>query len=406
MRRAPALSFLLVTVFVDILGLGLAVPIAPRLITELGGRSGSGPLSYGLLVASYGVLQFVCSPLLGSLSDRYGRRPVLLTSLAFLGLNYLAHGLTPVLWLLFVSHALAGATGGTYTVVNAYIADVTPAEGRARAYGLIGAAFSLGFVAGPAVGGLLGDISLRLPFYLAAALAAANVCYGALVLPESHPADPSRPVRWNLANPVGALVAIVRRADIGKLAWHRLCSDIARQVDQVVWVLYATERFGWGTGMIGLALAGSAVVRAGVQALLAERCIRRLGERRTVVMGSALAAASFAGYTFAPHGWLLYPLLALQALAGIAAVAAQSWISQAIGRHEHGSVQGVLTSIGSLTEASVPIAATAIFAWSLTAHTPGLVYLFGAAFLLVAVLLAGTAPRVTLAPRSNLCSNS
>jgi DHA1 family tetracycline resistance protein-like MFS transporter len=276
MRRPPALPFLLVTVFIDLLGLGLVVPIAPQLITGLGGHRGSSAILFGLLVASYGLLQFAVSPLLGSLSDRYGRRPVLLASLTFLGLDYLAFAVTPSLWLLLLSRALAGATAGTYTVVNAYIADVTPPGDRARAYGLVGAMFSLGFIAGPAVGGALGGISLRLPFTIAAALTLVNVGYGALVLPESHPADRAQPIRWAILNPGGALLGLVRRPDLGLLAWQRLCADIARQITQVCWALHAAARFGWGTAEVGAAMAIAALVGLVSQVLLVDRGAVRL----------------------------------------------------------------------------------------------------------------------------------
>jgi DHA1 family tetracycline resistance protein-like MFS transporter len=391
MRRAPALPFLLVTVFIDLLGLGLVVPIAPQLITGLGGHRGSSAILFGLLVASYGLLQFAFSPLLGSLSDRFGRRPVLLASLTFLGLDYLAFAVTPSLWLLLVSRALAGATAGTYTVVNAYIADVTLPGERARAYGLVGAMFSLGFIAGPAVGGALGGISLRLPFAIAAALTLVNVCYGALVLPESHPADRAQPIRWAVLNPGGALLGLVRRPDLGLLAWQRLCADIARQITQVCWALHAAARFGWGTAEVGAAMAIAALVGLVSQVLLVDRCIRWFGERRSVIIASVAWAASLAGCALAPWGWMLYVLLAIGSLGGIAGAASQAWISRLAGDRGQGAVQGALTSVGSLTETAVPIPAAALFTWSASAHAPGLVLLCAAGFLVVAAVLAARA---------------
>jgi DHA1 family tetracycline resistance protein-like MFS transporter len=391
MRRAPALPFLLFTVLLDLLGLGIVVPVAPRLITDLAGGVGAAAPYAGLLDASYGMLQFLAVPLLGSLSDRYGRRPVLLVSLTGLGLSYLVHALSPVLWPLLVARAVAGATAGTYPVANAYLADVTPPERRPRAYGLMGAAFSLGFIAGPAVGGLLGAVSVRLPFALAAGLAFANVAYGLLVLPESHPADRTHRVRWHVANPVGALVGLFRRPALAPLAGYRLCADVARLVQQVTWVFYATYRFGWRTGQVGVALAAGAVAAALVDILLAERAVRRLGERRSVLLGSALGAAVLGGYALVPAGWLLYPLLVLGSLTGIGDVAAQAWTSRLIGAGEQGAVQGALGGVSSLAETLVPLGATALFAWSLTARLPGLALLVGAAFLVLALGVASQA---------------
>lgn len=391
MRPAPALPFLLVTVFIDILGLGLVVPIAPQLITSLGGESSRTLVYYGLLNTAFGLCQFLTAPLLGSLSDRYGRRPVLLISLATLGLDYLGHALTPVLWLLFFSHALAGATAGTYTVVNAYLADVTAPEHRARAYGKVGAAFSLGFIAGPAIGGLLGGVSLRAPFYLAAALALANVCYGLCALPESRPGDRDRPVAWRLVNPAAALGELTRRAGLAALAWHRLCGDVARQILQVLWILFVTHQFGWSTRTAGLVMAGSALANATVQAYLSARVVHRLGERRSVIIGTVLSALTMIGYAFARADWVIYPLLFVASLAGIGAVAAQSWTSRLIPNDEQGRVQGAFTSIGSFTEAVVPTLAASLFAWSVGNHAGGLAFVCAAAFLLIGALVVARA---------------
>lgn len=382
MRRPPAaLPFLLVTAFLDILGLGMVVPLAPGLILGLGG----GSVTVGLLVALYGLLQWLAAPVLGGLSDRYGRRPVLLVSLGCLGLDYLAFGLTPALWLLFLSRALAGATSGTNLVVNAYVADVTPPERRTRAYGLVSAAFSAGFVAGPAIGGALGGISPRLPFLLAAGLALLNVAYGLLVLPESLPPELRRPVGWRLANPVAAFTRVARRADIGRLVRARLYADVARQVQQVIWVLFATYRFHWSTGQVGAAVAVAALTGAAAQVLLADRCARRLGERRTAVLGFAVWGGTLLLTGFAPDGWLLYPLIAIGSLGGLAGPPLLSWLSRSAGPHEQGTVQGALAGISSLTETVVPVPAAALFAWSAGVSAPGLVFACAAAALVVAI---------------------
>jgi MFS transporter, DHA1 family, tetracycline resistance protein len=215
MVRAPAISFLFVTVFIDMLGLGLVVPIVPALMTAITGHVAAAARWSGPITSSYGLLQFLAAPMLGRLSDRYGRRAVLLTSLSFLGMDYLAHAISPTPWLLLLFHGLAGACAGTNTVVNAYIADVTTPELRAQEYGLVGSAFGLGFIAGPTIGGLLGALDVRLPFYAAAGLAFANVAYGYLILPESRQGDRSTPLTFRVANPIAALARVARRPVLG-----------------------------------------------------------------------------------------------------------------------------------------------------------------------------------------------
>ncbi|WP_433064160.1 MFS transporter [Dactylosporangium sp. CS-033363] len=381
MRRAPALSFLLVTVFVDMLGLGLIVPILPALMTALTGDASAAARWSGVIGSSYGLLQFASAPLLGRLSDRYGRRPVLLLSLAFLGVDYLAHGVASSVWLLALFHGLAGACAGTNTVVNAYIADVVPPSGRARAFGLIGAAFGLGFVAGPVVGGLLGAVDVRLPFLVAAGLAFANVLYGWLLLPESR-----RGTQGPVASP--SLVGLLRRPVLGRLALARACADIARMTNQAVWTYLVTSRFGWDTAHLGVVMAAGALVGVGFQARLVGPLVRVLGEKRAAVLGSALGVVVLAGTAFVEVPAALYVLQALGVLASVGSAAAQAWLSEATGPDEQGAVQGVFTGIGALAEAAVPIAAGAAFAFS-----PGLPFLAAAAFALGSTVVLMSAIR-------------
>lgn len=393
MHRSARLPFLLITVFLDMLGLGLVVPIAPRLITVLSGDPASGARWYGVLVACYALPQFLAAPLLGGLSDRYGRRPVLLVSLAMLGLDYLATAVAPSVVLLFASRALAGATAGTYTVVNAYVADVTPREARARAYGRIGAVSAVGLTAGPVIGGLLGAASLRAPFLVAAALALANVGYGLFVLPESRPPQPRPPrTRSALANPVGSILALWRRPGLTRLVWARLCGEVARQLNQVIWVLFATARFGWSTVELGAAIAVGAACGTVTGWWLVDPCVRRLGERGSVLLGSLGWAVALAASALAPRGWLLYPSMALFSLGSIAGTAVQTLLSRGVPEAEQGRLQGALTSIGSLTETLLPVPAAALFAWSVTVRLPGLGLLVAAGFLVGAAVLGGSAP--------------
>ncbi|MFC0002609.1 MFS transporter [Micromonospora siamensis] len=391
MRRAPALSFLLVTVFLDMLGLGLIVPILPALLTAVTADARSAVLWSGLMGSTFGLLQFVVSPLLGRLSDRYGRRPVLLASLTCLGVDWLAHATASGPWPLLAFHALAGACAGTYTVVNAYIADITEPDRRAGAYGSIGAAFGLGFVAGPVIGGLLGAVDVRLPFLAAAALSLANVAYGWFVLPESRPGDRTTRLTLRAANPVGAIGAVLRRPVLGRLAYARLCADVARMVHQSTWAFFLTYQFAWGTTRVGVVLAAGALAGAVFQARAVGPVVRLLGEKRAAVTGSLVGAVSLLGTAFVTVPWLLYVLVAVGVLGSVAGAAAQSWISRIVRADEQGAVQGALTGIGALAETVVPVTAGAAFGWLLAYASPGLIFVAAAGCAaLSAALLAGT----------------
>ncbi|GIJ31149.1 MFS transporter [Micromonospora sediminimaris] len=394
MRRAPALTVLLGTVFLDMLGLGLIVPIVPALMTSITEDAAAAVFWSGLLGSVYGLLQFVVSPLLGRLSDRHGRRPVLLASLTCLGVDWLAHAASPSPWALLVFHAAAGACAATYTVVNAYIADVTEPGARAQAYGLIGAAFGLGFVAGPVLGGLLGAVDVRLPFVAAAVLCFANAAYGWFVLPESRPGDPSTPVTLRLANPIGAIAAVLRRPVLGRLARARFCADVARMTHQSTWTFYLTHQFAFSTTQIGLVLAVSALAGVVYQARAVGPVVRRLGDKRAAVAGSLLGLVSLSGTAFVSVPWLLYLMCAVGVLGSLAGAAAQSWISRSVRADEQGTVQGALTGIGAVAETVVPITAGVAFGWSLTYASPGLVYLGAAVFAAGSALLLAATPDV------------
>jgi DHA1 family tetracycline resistance protein-like MFS transporter len=378
MRRSPALSFLLATVFIDMLGLGLIVPIVPALMGAVTHDPAHAARWSGLIDSSYGILQFLTAPLLGRFADRYGRRPVLLAALGFLGVDYLAHASAPTVLPLLIFHGLAGAFAGTGTVVNAYVADVTPPAGRARAYGLIGAAFSLGFVGGPALGGLLGSVDVRLPFLVAAVLAFTNVTYGLLILPESRPGDRITPIGFS--SPWGSLAAVLRRPVLGRLAVARFCSDIARNVHQALWTFLVTFQLAWGTARTGLVMAAGALAGALFSARAIGPVVRVLGDKRAAVLGGSLSTVAFVGYAFATSTGQFYTFQAIGVLSGIGGAAAQSWISRSTGADEQGTVQGALTSGAALAEAVIPAAASALFAWSLPYGFPGLPFLAAGVF--------------------------
>ncbi|WP_306203775.1 MFS transporter [Actinoplanes sp. RD1] len=392
MRRAPALSFLLVTVFVDMLGLGLIVPIVPALMTAVTADPAAAVLWSGLLGSTFGLLQFAVAPLLGRLADRYGRRPVLLASLACLGVDWLAHATATGPWTLLVVHALAGACAGTTTVVNAYVADVTADDARARAYALIGSAFALGFVAGPTIGGLLGAVDVRLPFYAAAALSLANVAFGWFVLPESRPGDRTTPLTLRTANPVAAVLGVLRRPLLGRLAHARLWADVARMTHQSIWTFFLATSFGWNTARIGLLMAATALAGAIFQARATAPIVRRLGAKRAAVAGTLISAGTLGATAVASEPWLLCVVQAVAVLGSVGGAAAQSWLSRHVGAGEQGTVQGALTSIGAAAETVVPIVAGAVFGWSLTHAGPGLVFAGAAACTALSAMLLATTP--------------
>lgn len=397
MRRAPALSFLLATVLLDMLGLGLIVPMVPALMVSVTHDPSHAARWAGLIDTSYGTLQFLTAPLLGRLADRLGRRPVLLVSLSLLGLDYLVRAVHPTIALLVICHGLAGVFAGTGIVVNAYVADVTPPAGRPRAYGLVGAAFGLGFVAGPALGGLLGAVDVRLPFAAAAGLCFVNVAYGLLVLPESRPGD--RTARLGFSSPFGALSAVLRRPVLGRLAVARFGADIARNVQQALWTFFVTYRLAWGTARIGFVLAAGALAGAAFSARAIGPAVRRLGDKRAAVLGAVLSALALAGTAFATSASHIYVLQAIGVVSGVGGAATLSWISRATADDEQGAVQGALAALAALAEATIPAAASAVFAWSLPRGMPGLPFLAAAAAAATsAALLATTRPATANPP--------
>lgn len=395
MRRTPALAFLFATVLVDMLGLGIVVPVVPGLMTAVTGDPAAGARWSGWIDASFGVTQFLAAPLLGRMADRYGRRPVLILALSFLGLDYLAHAVANRPVTMLAAHALAGALAGTMTVVNAYIADITPPEDRPRAYGYVSAAFGVGFVAGPALGGLLGAVNLRLPFLVAAALAGANALYGGFVLPESRRGDRATSLAWRVANPFGAIAGMVRRPGLAHLAVARLLGDIARMANQVTWTFVMVARFGWRTGTVGAVLATSSLLGALVSVKLSGPYVRRLGLRRATVVSACAGAVSLAGFGLAAP-WLIVPMMGLGSVAALGGNASQTWISEAAGADEQGTVNGALTGMSAIAEAGVPTVATAVFAWSLAVPLPGLV------LVLAGAVAAGSALAFARAPGSAL----
>jgi DHA1 family tetracycline resistance protein-like MFS transporter len=386
------MRFLLVTVFLDMLGLGLIVPILPALLTTVTHDPATAVLWSGVLGSTYGLLQFAISPLLGRVSDRYGRRPVLLVSLTCLGVDWLAHAASSGPWTLLFFHALAGAFAGTNTVVNAYVADVTAPAERAGAYARIGAAFGLGFVAGPMIGGLLGGIDVRLPFLASAALCFLGVAYGWLILPESRPGDRTTPITFGLANPIGAITVVLRRPVVGLLAYARLCADIARMTHQSVWTFFLAYQFTFSTTHVGVLMAASALAGAVFQAKATGPIVTRLGEKRAAVTGTMISAAALTGTAFATAPAALYVFQAIGILASFAGAAHLSWISRSVAGAEQGTVQGALTGTSAIAETLIPIAASAAFSQLLRYDAAGLVFAGAAVFTALSAVLLSKVP--------------
>lgn len=397
--RQAALAFIFVTVVLDVLALGIVIPVLPVLVeTFLGGDTAAAARIYGLFGTAWAFMQFVCSPLLGALSDRFGRRPIILLGNFGLGLDYVLMALAPTVGWLFVGRVLSGAAGATWTTAAAYIADVSRPEDRAAAFGRIGAAWGLGFILGPALGGVLGGIDPRLPFWVAAGLTLLNATYGVFILPESLPRELRAP-RLDLrrANPLGALGLLRGHRGLLDLAVVVFLFWMAHQVLQSVFVLYAGYRYGWSPTMVGLTLAGVGVCSTIVQAGLVKPIVARFGERRALLTGLLCGAIGYAGYGLAPSGGWFWATIPVFAFMGLHGPSMQSLMTRRVAVTEQGRLQGTLSSIMGITGMAGPPVFTGIFASFIgeraSLHVPGAAFLLAAGLLVVAVVLAERATR-------------
>ncbi|MCB8821467.1 MFS transporter [Microvirga rosea] len=385
LRRAT-LSFVVVTVALDLLAFGVIIPVLPRLIQNfLGGQVVSAAQVYGLFGLTWAVAQFFGAPVMGALSDAVGRRPVILLSNVALGLDYLLMAVAPSVGWLLLGRAVSGWASSSFTTAFAYVADVTDSDRRAAGFGAIGAAFAFGFIAGPALGGMLGAIDLRLPFWVATGLCLANAIYGIFVLPESLPQDQRTPFTWRKANPVAALQLLRSSPDVFRVASVMFLSNLAHEVFPAVFVLYAGHRYGWDQVTIGLALATVGVASAAVQGGLVRRVVPRLGERSTMAAGLCCGIIGVLLFGFAPSDgwiWLAIPMAALWGLFG---PAAQSLMTQRIAASEQGRLQGALSSLRGVSGLAGPILFTASFAAGVSQPGPALAW--GAPFFVAALLL-------------------
>ncbi|MDB5104098.1 MAG: tetA [Fibrobacteres bacterium] len=396
-----ALAFIFVTVALDMLALGITIPVLPKLILEFKGQdSAKAAAVFGAFGTIFAAMQFFAAPVLGAMSDRFGRRPVILLSNLGLGLDYILMALAPSLAWLFVGRTISGICAASFSIPNAYIADVTPPEKRAAGYGLIGAAFGLGFVIGPAFGGLVGEANPRLPFWIAAGLSLANACYGFFILPESLPKEKRAPFQWSKANPVGSFVLLRKYREVWAIAAVAFFSYLAHEVLPSMWVLYTDYRYHWSSKTVGLTLAAVGVFSALVQGGLIRKGVARMGERRALLFGLLCGAAGFAIYGLAPVPWIFFLGIPLGALWGFAGPSAQALMTQRVDPTEQGRFQGALAGLRGISGMIGPTVFTAIFAWSIhpgpARPMPGAPFLLAALLLLasfvIALLTAGRAP--------------
>jgi len=403
-KRPAALAFIFVTILIDVIGIGVIIPVLPALIEQLTGEGVSQASRYaGWLSFAYAAAQFFFAPVMGGLSDRYGRRPVLLASLLGLGCDYIFLALAPSLAWLFVGRVIAGITGASFTTATAYIADVSTPEKRAQNFGLVGAAFGLGFIIGPVVGGLFAHFGPRVPFIVAAVLSLCNFLYGFFLVPESLPLAQRRAFTWARANAVASLVRLGKYPQIIGLVVALVLLYLAGSATQSVWTFYSILKFKWDETLIGYSLGAVGLGALIVQGGLVRVLIPKLGSARAVAGGLVCYMIGFVLYAFASQGWMMFAVTGIYCLGGLAGPALQGSISGQVPPNEQGELQGALTSLISATGVVGPLLMTNLFAWftrpRAPLYFPGMPFLVGAGLTLVALLVAaGPLKRLPDAP--------
>jgi MFS transporter, DHA1 family, tetracycline resistance protein len=401
--RSGAVAFIFITILLDMFALGLVLPILPKLVESfVDNDTARAAEIFGLFGTAWALMQFLFSPILGGLSDRFGRRPVVLLSNFGLALDYVLMALAPSLTWLFIGRVISGITSASVSTAFAYIADVTPPERRAAMFGKVGVAFGAGFILGPALGGLLGGMDPRLPFWVAAGLSLANTLYGLLILPESLPADRRAPFRWKSANPLGALKLLRSNPVLAGLSVANFMAQLAHVVLPSVFVLYASYRYGWDTTQVGLTLAIVGICSMAVQGAAIGPMVRYFGERRALLLGLGCGAAGFLIYGAAPSGALFWLGIPVMALWGVAGAAIQALMTELVPPDQQGQLQGATSSVQSVSQMVGPFLFTLTFAYFIGPQAPmtlpGAPFLLAAALLLLALAIA--ARTLAVAPGS------
>jgi DHA1 family tetracycline resistance protein-like MFS transporter len=385
--RQAAVFFIFITVMLDVLSFGVIIPVLPKLVEDfMSGDTAQAAEIYGFMGMAWALMQLICSPIQGALSDRFGRRPVVLLSNLGLGLDYILMALAPDITWLFAGRVISGIASSSFSTAGAYIADVTPPEKRAAGFGMIGAAFGLGFVLGPAVGGLLGASDPRLPFWGAAATSLVNACYGFFVLPESLPREKRMNFSWKRANPVGSLVLLRSHHELFGLAAVAFLGYLAHAVLPSTAVLYVGYRYGWGSTAVGFMLAAAGISAMIVQGLLIKPITARFGERTTLLIGLCCGAIGFCVYGFASSGWIYCAGIPVMAIWGLAGPAVQGLMTRRVSAPEQGQLQGAIAGLSGIASLIGPGLFTQTFAFFIGPQTDW--RLPGAPFLLASLLLA------------------
>ncbi|WP_343745999.1 TCR/Tet family MFS transporter [Chitinophaga sp.] len=391
--KKAAISFIFITLLIDVMGWGLIIPVMADLIAQLKHIPVNEASTYGaLLLSVFAITQFLFAPVVGNLSDRYGRRPVLLLSLLGFGIDYIILALAPHYWWLFIGRVIAGITGASFTTATAYIADISTDEtSKAKNFGLIGAAFGLGFVLGPALGALLATWGIRAPFYAAAVLCLLNCLYGYFLLPESLSKENRRPFEWKRANPFGSLKFLTRHPEIGGLAFSFFLIYLGSQSVQGNWNFFTIYRFNWSEKMVGISLAVVGVLVGAVQAGLTRVINPKIGNEKSIYLGLSLYALGLLLFAFATQGWMMFAFLIPYCLGGICGPSLQSVISGHVPPNQQGELQGALTSLMSLTTVVGPLIMNSTFAYFTSTRAPfyfpGMHFLIGAVCMMLSVII-------------------
>lgn len=400
--KKTALRFIFITLLLDVIGLSIVIPVFPRLIEQLidGDISKASQWS-GLLLFAYAMMQFICAPIVGNLSDKYGRRPVLLLSLLGFGIDYIFLWLAPTIWWLFLGRIIAGMFGASFTTASAYIADISTDENRAKNFGMIGAAFGLGYIIGPVLGGLLSELGPRVPFIAAAILTFLNVLYGYFVLPESLSVENRRPFEWKRANPLGSLLQLKKHKSVsGGLIVTFILLYIADHAVMSTWSFITIAKFGWSNALIGLSLTAAGIMVVIVQAGLIRVINPKIGNEKSIFIGLVLYTISLLLFAFASQSWMMFVFLIPYCLGGITGPSLRSIISKNVPQNEQGELQGSLTSLMSITSIIGPLLMTNLFTWftlpTATIQFAGAPFLAGAALMMISVFIAANSFKKTL----------